>query len=781
MSENEDSHLQKDLKTFYHELNEVNNRQEVTQKDLNRMKRCIEHFDGEISWIKEALREWTEVTARGEATNKLIERYCKQDASRANTLEAKRQLLQRSIMKQRERLVVCEEQQKSLENILERTAQLYQQGNSERRTLIATWKEACLQMSQREKEIEEAERDLQYSREITKKKEKRSEDLSGNLESHVAKGREIEQDIAELNVKISDDRSRLTNLTDALALKVSEMESLGKSLVSTSQELQRQRQKNRQWLNEKNTKDNLLIDWQNIYEDLSKRHETFRSKKYNADERLRQLEELIEVEERNIKILSGETNKLTTAIYKAQQHLSELQGEEKVRDMEIQGLESTIKRMRAFAGNQATEIGRQTAILYHLDFEIQQTLARLDNMSGKSIELDTDCVEKIQEQEEIYVRKHKTLILLQSQINSIEEGRKRLDYVFNCDAQELEKLTSRLKETQLRCESGEKHIRQATVANQEKLVDQSILKMKVQQFERQLENQSERKYNFEKHRLELEVAINQRFLDIQAQKKILVAKKKHLTDERQHLRAEIGDRSVKIENLKKRYQLIEDVLKRNEDGSAMTPIQIRLRAAQEKQILLKEGNELNAKVLKAEADIKAMENTVRLVNFANENYKRNFVTVEEDSPLLQELENLQDVYFQAVRKLKNLRGNLVFKADQLNTLNEQKESIERELEEIIRVKGDRNDVLMKIHKELLEQKVKLHRAEREMKQAFKAAKLRLNDSEFLAIQEVRPDLSYAWDQQRFDSPCQVSGFFRFQKFLLENCDVLDQHDHETKN
>ncbi|XP_059621128.1 coiled-coil domain-containing protein 39 [Phlebotomus argentipes] len=735
LNENEDSHLQRDIKTSYQDLNDVNDRQEITQKDLNRMKRSIDHFEGQISWIREALKEWNEVTARGEATNKLIERYCKQDASRANTLEAKRHLLQRNIVKQRERLVACEEQQKSLEMVLERTAQLYQQGNAERRTLIATWKEACLQMSQREREIEEAERDLQYTREITKKKEKRSEDLSGNLESHAAKAGEIQQEIAELNVKISDDRSRLTNLTDALALKVSEMESLRKSLVSMSQELQRQRQKNRQWLSEKNTKENLLIDWQNIYEDLSKRHEAFRSKKYNADERLRQLEELYEVEEKNIKILSGETNKLTTAIFKTQQHLSELQGEEKVRDMEIQGLEGTIKRMRAFARSQTTEIGRQTAILYHLDFEIQQTLARIDNMSGKSVELDTDCVEKIQQQEEILARKKRTHLLLQSQINNIEESRKRLDYVFNCDAQELERLASRLKETQLRCESGEKSIRHVTVANQEKLVEQSILKMKVQQFERQLENQSERRFNFERHRLGLEAAINQRFLDIEAHKKLLWAKKKHFSDERQHLRAEVGDRSVKIETLKKRYQLIEDVLRRNEDGSAMTPIQIRIRAAQEKQILLKEGNELNAKVLKAEADIKAMENTVRLVNLANENYKRNFVTVEEDSPFLQELENLQDAYFQAVRKLKNLRGNLVFKSDQLETLNGQKEHLERELEEVSREKGDRNDVLMKVHKELLEQKVKLHRAEREMKQAFKAAKLKINDSDFLTIQE----------------------------------------------
>ncbi|GAB0099201.1 Coiled-coil domain-containing protein 39 [Sergentomyia squamirostris] len=735
LAENEDAHFQKDIKSHYRELKEVNERQEVTQKDLSKMKKSIEHFDGEISWIKVALREWNEVTTRGDETNKLIERYCKQDASRANNLEAKRQLLQRSIVKQRERLVVCEEQQKSLENVLERTAQLYQQGNAERRNLIATWKEACLQMSQRERDIEEAERDLIYSREITKKKEKRAEDLNKNLENHGFRGKEIEQEIAELNVKISDDRSRLTNLTDALNLKVSEMESIKKSLASVGHELQRQRQKNRQWLNEKISKENLLIEWQNIYEDLSKRHEAFRSKKYNADERLRQLEELIEVEDRNIKILSGETGKLTNAIFKAHQHLSELQAEDKVKDMEIQGLEATIKRMKAFGKNQSTEIGRQTAILYHIDFEIQQTLSRIDNMSGKNVEMDTNCADKIYQQEELLSKKKKALMMLQSQISQIEESRKRLDYVYNCDALELEKMTNRLKETQLRCESGEKNIKRKTMANQEKLVEQSILKMKVQGLERQLENQSERKFNFDKHRLELEMAVNQRYLDIDAQRKLLNAKKKHLDEERQQMRAEIGDRSVKIETLKKRYELIEDVLRRNEDGTAMTPIQIRIRAAQEKQILLKEGNELNAKVLKAEADIKAMENTVRLINLANENYKKNFVTVEKDSPFVQELEHLQEVYFQLVRKLKNLRGNFVFKSDQLETLNGQKEAVERELEEAARIRSDKNDILMKIHKELLEQKVKLHRAEREMKQAYKAAKLKINDSDFLAIQD----------------------------------------------
>lgn len=43
----------------------------------------MEKSTAKIHWMKEALDEWTTAMARGDETNKLIEKYCKDDRKRA--------------------------------------------------------------------------------------------------------------------------------------------------------------------------------------------------------------------------------------------------------------------------------------------------------------------------------------------------------------------------------------------------------------------------------------------------------------------------------------------------------------------------------------------------------------------------------------------------------------------------------------------------------------------------------------------------------------------------
>jgi hypothetical protein len=73
-------------------------------------------------------------------------------------MDSRRRCIQLSITKNRTILVNTYQEQKSLEQTLERTSQLYRQLHVERRHLVETWKEAINQMNQREKNINETER-----------------------------------------------------------------------------------------------------------------------------------------------------------------------------------------------------------------------------------------------------------------------------------------------------------------------------------------------------------------------------------------------------------------------------------------------------------------------------------------------------------------------------------------------------------------------------------------------------------------------------------------------
>lgn len=100
------------------------------------------------------------------------------------------------------------------------------------------------------------------------------------------------------------------------------------------------------------------------------------------------------------------------------------------------------------------------------------------------------------------------------------------------------------------------------------------------------------------------------------------------------------------------------------------------------------------------------------------------------------LQNLNMELSKTFNKLKNSKANLAMKIDLLQKLQEQFTESEKELSDRINIRLDRNDALMKVHKQILEQKTKLERAEREMKTARKSVFQKVNDREFIRLFEV---------------------------------------------
>lgn len=55
---------------------------------MEKLCQSMEKSSAKIHWMKEALDEWTAAMARGDETNKLIEKYCKEDRKRAEVIVA---------------------------------------------------------------------------------------------------------------------------------------------------------------------------------------------------------------------------------------------------------------------------------------------------------------------------------------------------------------------------------------------------------------------------------------------------------------------------------------------------------------------------------------------------------------------------------------------------------------------------------------------------------------------------------------------------------------------
>lgn len=385
---------------------------------------------------------------------------------------------------------------------------------------------------------------------------------------------------------------------------------------------------------------------------------------------------------------------------------------------------------------------------------------RVAKMQGQVKVIDPQLIEKFETLQLICSKTRDKRERVKRELTSAEETERRLKPMLFENQTEHDELMNRLRNRQSECEASLRTITINREQLHERLVEHSLLKMRVNQLAEMYNKQLEKFYDLEQHKLQLQLAVDERLIDLRCQMDLLGTKRKNLRAERDQLKADINERKIKIDALKARFELTNELLGKNEDGTAISAIQLKMETAQEKALLLEQGSKLNEKVLMAEADIKALENTLILLNFSNDKYKRKMGQVQDDGKTIgsryhsmflklinpfatfpeefnEKMKKLCVEYATALNRLKTAKNDFENETKKLNELQRQYEHFETELDEISHNRLENNDALIKIHKEIMEQNSKVERAKRELKIAKKAMLKKVGDKEYVRLLEVR--------------------------------------------
>lgn len=255
---------------------------------------------------------------------------------------------------------------------------------------------------------------------------------------------------------------------------------------------------------------------------------------------------------------------------------------------------------------------------------------RIAKMQGNIKDLDPELVERSENLQHLHSVTREKREQIKKELSSAEDMERRLKPLLSDNQTEHIELTNKLRNCQSECEAGLRSIAMNREKLHERLVEHSLLKMRVHQMTDMFNKQMEKFYDLEQHKFQLQLAIDERLIDLNCQMNLLSTKRKHLRAERDQLKVDINERHQKIEALKARFELTNELLGKNDDGTAVSAIQLKMETAQEKAILLECGSKLNEQVLNAEADIKALENTLVLLNFSNDKYKRKMGQVTDN-------------------------------------------------------------------------------------------------------------------------------------------------------
>ncbi|RZC32695.1 coiled-coil domain-containing protein 39 [Asbolus verrucosus] len=708
--------LDQDIRQYAKKTVDVKERQQVQKSQLERYTKKLEKMKTETDWDKEALEAWEESLKKRDDDNEIIKKFSKQDDRKYNELEAKRQNLELEYVGRKRTIdkMVCD--LNNYERILERTGKIMKQQATERNALIQQWKDSVKILHQRDSEIDRLQLQILEMQEIMDKEQEKLEEQNDFYSNEVRNNDELEHETQQLNLLNSRMRRELNELMQYLLLLNSQADTLRRTMIGTANQLEKERGR-RKFMNEEiANKEKKIVKMRSDLDKLKCKSSMLKESMSSAEEHNKHLEKLIDFEQKHHNILKNDSNMLQNSYFRVQQELQQENSIGKTVEMEIYGVMTNINHLRKHNEDQRKILGKQKETAYELDYkvdEIEQKILVNENVIHND---DTDELEgKLGELEAKMAEHTEVKNLLNNQVNKIGDDMRRLTTAIVNDQSQLSVLKDKLQHQSLSYEGGQKQLCALKNDIQEKQVEENMLRLRVKELTKAMKKEEKSIYTLQKFKLTLEQATKERMLEIDTNKEILLAKRRNLNEDKGRLKCDIAERRTRLEQFKKKYDIVLKSLGKDDDGQPFSITHFKIKNSQDKFMLQQEGDELDAKIKKAEKEIVAMENTLKVVNLTNAAFKQSLGAVEDEGKEMNEMKMLENQMLLVNDGLRENKKQLIKKRQEL-------EEIQSVLNDLVLKKDEAQERLaaleeeyQKIEKDTTGKEEKLKRADRCLK------------------------------------------------------------------
>uniref|UniRef100_A0A8B9TP55 Coiled-coil domain-containing protein 39 n=1 Tax=Anas platyrhynchos TaxID=8839 RepID=A0A8B9TP55_ANAPL len=443
---------------------------------------------------------------------------------------------------------------------------------------------------------------------------------------------------------------------------------------------------------------------------LSNKLKLVTEKTLNSEDNALRMEEMLKEEEKTVKEKETELNKLKEQFFKKTQELKVQKDKETCVLAEIEGCRTSLKNLNSRLHRLDADALKQQELMYNQDFYIQQVQRRLSRLEGEVNTEEKQVLEaKIAELKKTLEEKKNTCDVLHAQHKKLQSDVQLIKRAMEKTGEEANGLMIKINELNLFNEKSDQELKKAKAIKQEMMIEDNLLKLELKRLQDTLCNKTEKVLTLEKQKLEINKAIAERTEEIKVHKAMLDSQIRLVDQERQRISAEFQDRLSKIDKLRCRYEVLTVVMMPPEGEEEKTQTYYVIKAAQEKEALQREGDDLDAKICKAENEIVALENTLRILNNCNSNYRNSFKEVTETSEEYEEKLKLEEEkraadekYRYKRRQIKELQENLQGMEKNLDILLKQEALLQEQ-------KKEKQAVILQLNKDIEEQKPKLER------------------------------------------------------------------------
>uniref|UniRef100_A0A8D2PWC2 Coiled-coil domain-containing protein 39 n=1 Tax=Zosterops lateralis melanops TaxID=1220523 RepID=A0A8D2PWC2_ZOSLA len=664
LAEREYGRLKNDIKRLKDEIASLRQKKNSQENTINKTTKKLENLKQQMNLDEELLESWLKELNRTDNDAIAIQKYTLQDEGKLGTLTVQIEKLTMEVNQKRRALDNELTETITAQMELDRAAEDFRRVHQERQGVIRQWEDAIHQMQKRDQEIDQCALLIAEIKQEIRNKEILLREKTTFLVNETVNNMEYEKKILSAEREANNLReqfqaqdARRTQLQDELqALKsvvsrtASDLESLRTEITILKKEIQ-----------EKQEKEN----------------------------EMRQLKELL---------------------FKKTQELKVQSEKEKIVLAEIEGGQKSLKNLKSRLRKLDTELLKQQELIYSQDFYIQQIQRRLSRLEGEVNSDEKEVLEgKVAELKKTLEEKKKAYDVLQSLYKKLQNDIQITKRTIDKTREETSGLIVKIEELTLFNERSLQELKKAKHLKQEMMVEDNLLKLELKRLQNTLCNKAEKVLTLEKQQLELKKVIAERSEEIRIHKAMLDSQIRLLDQERHRLSAEFQDRLWTIDKLKRRYEIFTLSMMPPEGEEMKSQAYYAIKAAQEKQALQQEGDDLDAKICKAQKEIIAMENSLCVVKNWNKNYKNSFKAGPETSEELEEKLKLEqnkrdadEKYRKKQRRIKELQENVQTMQQHFDIIQKQQALFEEQ-------KKAKEALVFQLKKDIKEQRPKLVR------------------------------------------------------------------------
>ena len=276
--------------------------------------------------------------------------------------------------------------------------------------------------------------------------------------------------------------------------------------------------------------------------------------------------------------------------------------------------------------------------------------------------------------------------MLQTQCKRLNNDLKQAKRHSEESEREAARLQGAIAELEMKNDSGQRALKALIKSKEESMVGHDVLKLEVKRLREQLNAKADEVFGLQNRKFQLQMSMEERQQEIKVHSDVLKAQLKAAEEERHTTARELSEKLIKVDRLNNKYDIICGKLGGDDGDGEHTQAYYVIKAAQEREELQRQGDELDQQIQKAEREIRALEKTLQHLFAKNAGYKRSFQPVEQSTPQFEQKVLLEEQHRAALSKYRThrleqseLEEEMARMQDQLVELEESRQSLSSQL------------------------------------------------------------------------------------------------------